>query len=119
VNPALRAQVLREWGRHAAADAAVAAWPAMCDLVPSVVKKLGLEKRLHESQVCTLWPTIVGADIARHAQPLGLRNGTLLVVVDHPIWLQELARHHKDLILRRIRETVGPNVVRNICFRIG
>jgi len=28
---------------------------------------------------------IVGTDIARHAQPVSLRNGQLVVAVDHPV----------------------------------
>jgi predicted nucleic acid-binding Zn ribbon protein len=88
-------------------------------LVPSVMKQLGLEKRLHESQIHFLWPQIVGADIARHAQPVSLRKGLLIVAVDHPVWLQELSRYHKSLLLQKVHERLGKNTVRDIVFRIG
>lgn len=88
-------------------------------LIPGVMKRLGLEQRLQQSQVFYLWPQIVGADIARHAQPVSLRNGLLVVAVDHPVWLQELSRYHKALLLQKVRATVGQKTVRDIVFRIG
>ncbi len=83
------------------------------------MKKLGLEQRLQQSQVFYLWPQIVGNDIARHAQPVALRHGYLIIIVDHPIWLQELKRYHKDLMLQKIRAAIGPRAVKDLTFRIG
>lgn len=88
-------------------------------LVPVVMKGLGLEQRLQQSQVFHLWPNLVGADIARHAQPVALRHGVLIVAVDHPVWLQELSRYHKPAILQKVHATVGKKTVRDISFRIG
>ena len=120
MTPSLRAQVIREWQPFATSDSfdpnAVA---PLSKLVPGVMKGLGLEQRLQQSQVFFLWPQIVGPDIAAHAQPTALRNGNLIVTVDHPVWLQELSRFHKTLLLQKIRERVGKNAVRNILFRIG
>ena len=117
----LRNQVLREWRPfHADADL-LGAKPAVSTnkLVPLVMKQLGLEQRLQQSQVFYLWPNIVGVDIARHAQPVSLRNGILVVAVDHPVWLQELSRYHKPLIVQKVQERVGKKTVRDIVFRIG
>ena len=121
MTPGLRRQVLREWqplspdtGRPLPAPAS-----STDKLVPQVMKKLGLEQRLQESQAFYLWPLIVGSDIARHAQPVSLRNHLLVVAVDHPVWLQELSRYHKPLILQRVQERVGKKTVRDIVFRIG
>lgn len=83
------------------------------------MKGLGLEQRLHQSQVFYLWPDIVGADIAHHAQPVSLQNGRLIVAVDHPIWLQELSRYHKTLLLQKIQQRIGKKAVRDLVFRIG
>lgn len=91
----------------------------MSKLIPGVMKGLGLEQRLQQSQVFFLWPNLVGADIAQHAQPVSLRNGMLIVAVDHPIWLQELSRYHKSFIVQKVQAMVGKKAVRNIVFRIG
>jgi len=120
MTPALRQRVLREWQPFANRDAFTARTASSANqLVPRVMKGLGLEKRLHHSQVCFLWPEIVGADIARHAQPISLRNGTLVIAVDHPVWLQELSRYHKQLLLQKIQDRIGKDAVRDIVFRIG
>jgi predicted nucleic acid-binding Zn ribbon protein len=121
MTPALRAQVFREWQPHlGGADGAAHNSARSTDkLVPLVMKHLGLEQRLQQSQVFHSWSSIVGSDIAKHAQPVSLRNGLLVVGVDHPVWLQELSRYHKPLILQKVQERVGKKAVRDICFRIG
>ena len=119
MNPALRARVLREWQPYGQWDAPARLAPALQQLVPSVMKGLGLEQRLRQSQIFHQWADIVGADIARHAQPVSLKNGLLVVAVDHPVWLQELARYHKPLLLQKIRDCVGKTAIRDLVFRIG
>jgi predicted nucleic acid-binding Zn ribbon protein len=121
MTPALRARVLREWQPSCGGADAFFGRPASSTnmLVPVVMKRLGLEQRLQQSQVFHLWPNIVGSDIARHAQPVSLRNGLLVVAVDHPVWLQELTRYDKPLILQKVHECIGKKAVRDICFRIG
>ena len=118
MTPRLRTKVLREW--HPAADGPPAS-PAqpLEQLVPGVMKSLGLEQRLQQSQVFFLWEKIVGADIARHAQPVALKKKLLIVSVDHPIWLHELSRSHKPLILHKVQQTIGRQAVSDIKFRIG
>jgi len=121
MTPALRAQVLHEWQPvygHPDPNGPTSA-NATNTLVPQVMKRLGLEQRLQQSQVFYLWPEIVGAENARHAQPVSLRNGQLVVAVDHPAWLQELSRYHKSAILQKVQARVGKKAVRDICFRIG
>ncbi len=119
MTPALRTQVLREWQPYGQWDAPVRLAPALQQLVPGVVKRLGLEQRLHQSQIFHQWAAIVGADVVRHAQPVSLKNGLLVIAVDHPVWLQELARYHKPLLLQKIRDRVGKTAIRDIVFRIG
>lgn len=121
MTPALRAKVLREWRPFADPDAILNKPRAapLQRLIPSVMKHLGLEQRLQQSQVYTLWSQIVGPDIAKHAQPVALRNQILYISVDHPVWLQELKRYHKALLLQKIQNTIGPRAVKDLNFRIG
>jgi predicted nucleic acid-binding Zn ribbon protein len=118
VTPQLRTQVLREWHPLAVTEKARPA-TSMDQLVPAVVKGLGLSERLHQSQVFFHWTDIVGKDVAKHAQPVSLLNKLLVVTVDHPGWLQELSRYHKPLLLQKVRDRIGKTAVRDIVFRIG
>jgi predicted nucleic acid-binding Zn ribbon protein len=120
VNPSLRTRVLRDWQPHAGVDAFTLQRVApLSHLVPQVMKDWGLEQRLHQSQLVAHWTEIVGNELARHAQPVSLRKKVLTVGVDHPIWLQELSRYHKPLLLKKVNDRLGKNAVRNIVFRIG
>jgi predicted nucleic acid-binding Zn ribbon protein len=119
VTPSLRKQVLSEWQPWAAPDPVGKTGAGMDRLVPTVMKNFGLEQRLQQSQVFFLWPQIVGTDIARHAQPVRLQNGLLVIAVDHPVWLQELSRFHKPLLLQKVRERIGAKAIRDLVFRIG
>jgi predicted nucleic acid-binding Zn ribbon protein len=116
--PTLRTQVLREWHPLASPSPHKPA-AAMDKLVPQVFKGLGLEERLQQSQVFFHWPDIVGKEVAKHAQPVSLRNKLLVVAVDHPVWLQELSRYHKPLLLQKVRDRIGKAAVKDIVFRIG
>ncbi len=112
---------MRDWHPYGVDPKTSAKQPAsgMDKLIPHVMKRLGLEQRLQQSQVFFLWPNIVGADVARHAQPVALRKGMLIVAVDHPVWLQELSRYHKPLLLQKVQKSIGKQAVRDIVFRIG
>jgi predicted nucleic acid-binding Zn ribbon protein len=83
------------------------------------MQRLGIEQRLHQAQVFHQWAQIVGPDIAKHAQPVSLKNNLLVVAVDHPVWLQELSRFYKPLLLQKVRDRIGKTAVRDIVFRIG
>lgn len=45
---------------------------------------------LVESALLQSWEVVVGRGIAIHAEPSHIQEGTLWVVVDHPIWQAEL-----------------------------
>ena len=119
MTPALRLQTLREWQPFGRFDPPVRPALPLQQLVPGVMQRLGLENRLQQAQISQRWPELVGSDIARHAQPVTLKNGLLVVAVDHPVWLQELSRYHKPLLLQKIRDRVGKTAIRDIAFRIG
>lgn len=116
MTPALRKRVLREW-RPFAVEPPPAA-PSLDRLVPGLMKKLGLEQRLWESQIFSRWADIVGEFNARICQPARLHNGKLTVNVAHSAYLQEL-RPHKALLLRKVQERLGANSVRDIILRVG
>jgi len=79
--------------------------------------KTAMPKNLNEEvRVFGAWPTAVGQDVSRQAQPRAFKNGILFVETKHPIWTTELtAKRH--LILRRMNETLGAELVKDIYFR--
>jgi predicted nucleic acid-binding Zn ribbon protein len=109
---------LREWRPfNAAVDpSALQAAASLNKLIPGVMKRLGLEQRLQESQIFSRWSEIVGEVNGRICQPVSLRNGRLIVGVVHSAWIQEL-RPIKTQMLQKIQQRVGKKHVCDIIFR--
>lgn len=74
----------------------------MGDLLPSILNRLGLEQRFKEQKVLTLWPSIVGDELAARTRAIRVDRGVLHVQVDHGAWMQELHFMEKEL-LRKLR----------------
>jgi predicted nucleic acid-binding Zn ribbon protein len=60
---------------------------------------------------------VVGPPIARNAQPLWIRKGTLRVKVSDPIWLQELSLAG-EVIKDKLNAKLGRRAVEKIEFRL-
>ena len=54
-----------------------------------------------------------------HAQPTGLRAGTLFVAVDSNVWLSEIVRYRRKEILERLQHSFGRDFIVKISFRVG
>lgn len=83
------------------------------DVLPSVGAELGLKDAVGAGRVWASWTTIVGEQIAAHAEPTSLRDGVLRVRAESPSWATEIAYLAGD-IRRRVNESVGRDVVREI-----
>jgi len=116
VTPSLREKVLREWQPFAAEPAPLP--PPLAQIVPGVMKRLGLHQRLWESQLFSRWAEIVGDFNARICQPMSLRNGRLTITVANSAYIQEL-RPLKSVFLKAIQQRLGNTAVRDIVFRVG
>ncbi|MBA2666688.1 MAG: DUF721 domain-containing protein [Trueperaceae bacterium] len=88
------------------------------DLLHEVFRRGGLIRGVQRAEAVLLWPSVVGAEVARFSTAVGLRNGTLLVEVPDPETALHLGmqRHH---VLAAYRERLGPGAVRELRFRVG
>jgi predicted nucleic acid-binding Zn ribbon protein len=68
------------------------------EVLPAVLRDLGLQTKFNERQVVEKWATVVGPELARRARALRCDNGTLVVHVDHGAWMQEMHFIEKDLL---------------------
>ncbi len=89
------------------------------DLLPALVKKLGLTQRRAEAELLKAWNSLVDPNIAAHAQPAGVRKGTLFVKVDSSVWLSEIVRYRRREILERLQSCFGRELIARISFRVG
>lgn len=96
----------------------VAARPAG-EWLAAVMQQLGLPQRRAAAEVLKAWNSLVDPTLAAHAQPVGLRNGTLFVRVDSSVWLSEIVRYRRKEILDRLQNCFGRHLVAKISFRLG
>lgn len=89
------------------------------DIIPKVIKKMGLNQKLKEAEVIRDWCIIVGDVIAKHCQPIKLEKACLTVNVDSSPWLNELQKFSKSIILQKLQARLGEKAVKDIRFRIG
>ncbi|MFX6182669.1 DUF721 domain-containing protein, partial [Acinetobacter baumannii] len=69
-----------------------------------------------ETRVFGAWPKAVGGDVSRQANPVSYKNGILFVETRHPVWTAELTGK-RHVILRKLNEALGTDLVREIYFR--
>jgi len=75
------------------------------EVLPAVLRSLGLEKKFRELRLLEVWPDVVGPEISARTRPTRIEHKVLFVHVDHGAWMQELHFIEKDLI-GKLRERV-------------
>ena len=91
----------------------------VADVLPGVAKDLHLDQRQAEAEIIKVWNSLIDPNIVAHAQPAGIRNGTLFVNVDSSVWLSEIVRYRRKEILDRLQHSFGKNLIQKISYRIG
>ena len=87
-------------------------------LMPKVLAELGLERRCAETEIVKVWNHSLDPNVTAHAQPAGLRKGTLFVNVDSNAWLNEIVRYRRREILDRLQHSFGKELIVRISFRV-
>src|SRR6266850_4453472 len=88
-------------------------------VMPRVLSDLRIDSRRAEAEIVKVWNSLIDPNIVAHAQPVGLRNGTLFVNVDSSVWLGEIVRYRRKEILDRLQHSFGRDVIVRISFRVG
>ncbi len=68
------------------------------DIIPAVLRILGIEGRMDEGRLVKEWPLIVGDLLASKSSPLDIKSGTLTIEVRDNSWMQEIRFHQKRII---------------------
>jgi predicted nucleic acid-binding Zn ribbon protein len=117
-----RQAVLAQWRRIDLAPLEQANAPTaqtVKALMPKVLGQLGLERRCAETEIVKVWNHLIDPNIVAHAQPTGLRKGTLFVTVDSSVWLNEIVRYRRREVLERLQHSFGAELITRISFRVG
>jgi predicted nucleic acid-binding Zn ribbon protein len=83
------------------------------DVLRAALDRLPIARRLADGEVLAHWDAVVGETVARHAQPLRLRGGVLVVSVDGAEWMHEL-QYLKHEVRERLNARCGRTAVRDV-----
>lgn len=75
------------------------------------------DERLRGTSLFDVWPEVVGADLAQHAQPVRLAGGILVVEVSSPAWATQVSYLAEDLVAR-CNATMDQDLVTRIDVRV-
>lgn len=88
------------------------------ELLGDLQRNLGVAERLQQYRIWQIWDEVVGPQTASHARPLRIRDNTLEVRVDHPVWMQQL-QLLKPRLIARLNERIAPAAIADIYWRRG
>lgn len=114
----IREEVLREWRGADEADDLNAGIHLAEKWVNAVLRATGTDDGLHEDQVRGAWKELAGDFISRHAEPVSVKDGHLVLRVTQPTMRFHLEQM-KPMLLTRIREQLGPERVKSVRFTLG
>ncbi|MDQ6691507.1 MAG: DUF721 domain-containing protein [Candidatus Dormibacteraeota bacterium] len=86
--------------------------------LPSALKSLGISRRTREAQALYLWATVVGTHLAAETSAIKLTGGSLLVSVSSTTLAHQL-HLERFLLIERLNQLIGAEVIREIRFRQG
>ncbi len=91
---------------------------SLAAVLEQTLKKLQLTDAALEARAMLLWGEMVGEQMARASEARTIRNGVLEITTRSSAWNQEFS-FQKATLLRRYRERLGKEVVRDIRFAVG
>lgn len=86
-------------------------------LVPETLRALGLERPLKVASLESLWPEVVGGEVAERTRPGPFSRGRLTVLVTDSVWLQQLSML-KPRLIAALNERLGEPLLQDLFFRV-
>jgi predicted nucleic acid-binding Zn ribbon protein len=88
------------------------------DILDPFARRVGMDAGAATGRVWSEWQSIVGPDIADHAEPTSLRRGVLRIRTDSPVWATELT-YLSEEIRRRVNDALGRDEVTGVKIWTG
>lgn len=88
------------------------------NVVGDIIKKLETGKGSQAEALNACWARAIGQENLRHAKPVELKEGVLIVHVDSSSWIHKLSMD-KIRILVKMKDEIGEDILKDIKLRIG
>ena len=83
-----------------------------------MLEDLGLDATSRHARILQAWDGALGAGLAAHCRPDGVRDGEALGLVPDSAWMQRI-QLEKPRILERFRAELGEDAPTGLRLRIG
>ena len=87
-------------------------------ILSRLLKQYGLEGKMTEYMIAEKWEAIVGKNIASHSYPAGIHHKRLYIIVDSPVWLQEVSFYKGDLI-ENVNKYFDKKIIDEVYLKAG
>jgi len=87
-------------------------------ILSKLLKQYGLEGKMLEYTMADKWEAIVGNTIASHTCPAGIRYKKLYILVDSPVWVQEMS-FYKDELIEKVNNYFGKKIINDVYLKTG
>lgn len=114
----IREEILREWRGCDVSDNLNAGVHTPSEFVTAILRAAGMEDGLSEESVRSAWKDLAGDFIARHTEPVSVKNGHLVLRVTQPAMRFHLEQM-KPMLLNQIRSQLGENRIKSVKFTLG
>lgn len=86
--------------------------------IGDILSTLPGKEKVKEYALWKTWGKLVGSQIAEHCRPDRLKDGTLFLKVDSPVWAQQL-QFMKSMIIEKANDFMGSCIVKDLRFQVG
>lgn len=104
--------------RRAAPPARRPQQEAIGDVLPGLMKRLGLDEAHWVETLSEEWGAIVGKSVGVHTRPGRIEGRRLTVFVDSSPWLNELKRYGRRQMLQNLQSHFGVRRIRDIRLQL-
>jgi len=91
---------------------------AMGSVLEGVLQSLDIDLAVPSAEIGRDWAEIVGAEVASHCRPLGIKAGVLYAEVDSSVWSQEM-QLRSPKIISALRKRMGKSAPTDLRLRVG
>ena len=68
------------------------------DILAKLKKSTKLGDQLEKARIWELWPELVGKLMAPHGKPRAIRDNTLIIEAESPVWMHKYAYKKWDIL---------------------
>ena len=91
---------------------------SIADIIEAMQQQGPLGKQLEQARIWEHWTELAGPALAPHGSPVSVREGTLTIDAESPVWMHKYA-YHKWAILKRINRMAGSELVSDLFIRLA